>query len=98
MVFPGGGIGLVIPKLIVNIFRGRNLGAIMGALGTGFAIGAAIGPALGGFIYDVTNSYTMAFLIGAATMLVAALLFALIGRESNITKTSSYPINRIEMS
>ncbi|GAI54043.1 unnamed protein product [marine sediment metagenome] len=47
----------------------------------GWGIGAAIGPAVGGLIFDVSNSYVMAFLIGALAMLVTALLVALTRRE-----------------
>lgn len=78
-----GGLGVAATTLGVDIFQGRNLGAIMGALNMAFSIGAAIGPFVGGLVFDVTNSYSMAFAIGAAIMVVAALLVALIRWEAN---------------
>ena len=42
-------------------------------LGTGS--GGAIGPWLGGFIYDVTKSYNIAFIISMAAFAVAGISF-----------------------
>ncbi len=81
--FSWGGFGVVTNTLVADVFGGRNLGVIMGALDIGYAIGAAIGPAMGGVIFDVTNSYTIAFVIGAAAMLIVALLVPLTRREVN---------------
>lgn len=78
-----GGIGVISTALIVDMFGGRNLGIIMGAIDIGFQVGAAIGPVVGGFVFDVTGTYTVAFAIGAAAMLVTALLIALTRREKN---------------
>ena len=78
-----GGIGVISTALIVDMFGGRNLGIIMGAIDVGFQVGAAIGPVVGGFVFDVTGTYTVAFAIGAAAMLVTALLIALTRREKN---------------
>ncbi len=78
-----GGLGVIATTLSVDIFEGRNLGVIMGALNMAWSIGAAIGPFVGGLVFDVTNSYSMAFAIGAALMVVAALLMALIRWEAN---------------
>ena len=54
-----------------------------------WGIGAAIGPAMGGLIFDATNSYSIAFLIGAVAMLVVTLLIPLIRQEtsSNFSET-----------
>lgn len=78
-----GGIGVISTALIVDMFGGRNLGIIMGAIDIGFQVGAAIGPVVGGFVFDVTGTYTVAFAIGAAAMLVTAFLIALTRREEN---------------
>jgi len=53
------------------------MGAILGALDIGFGVGGALGPAIGGLIFDATNSYFMAFLLGAVVMFISALLIAL---------------------
>lgn len=78
-----GGFGATTTALSADIFGGRNLGVIMGALNMAWCIGAAIGPFVGGLVFDVSNSYSMAFAIGAAIMLVTALLMALTRREAN---------------
>ena len=76
--FLWGGSGTIITVLIVDIFGTRSLGAIMGMLSAGWGIGAAIGPAIGGYIFDVSGRYVAAFGIGAAALLTAAFLLALI--------------------
>ena len=81
--FAFGGMSPVMAALIGDTFGLGRIGAILGMLEVGFGIGAAIGSAVGGFIFDVSNSYFLAFLLGAAVMLVATLLIALIRREAN---------------
>jgi len=81
--FAFGGMSPVMAALIGDTFGLGRIGAILGMLEVGFGIGAAIGSAVGGFIFDVSNSYFLAFLLGAAVMLVATLLIALIRRETN---------------
>jgi len=46
-----------------DIFHGRHFGEIAGLLLTGQGIGGAIGPWLGGYIYDVSGSYRMSFVL-----------------------------------
>ncbi len=61
-----------------DVFHGKNLGAIMGFASMGYAVGGAIGSWLGGYIFDVTGSYALAFvmtiicLIGAVSCVWAA--------------------------
>ena len=76
-----GGIGPSIAALIGDTFGLRNMGAILGALDIGFGVGGALGSAIGGLIFDATNSYFMAFLLGAVVMFISALLIALIKGE-----------------
>ena len=59
-----------------NFIRGRvyrlagpHLGAILGVVQAGGGLGGAIGPFLAGWLFDVTNSYGLAFL--AACVAVA---------------------------
>lgn len=56
----GGPIG---PSANADMFSGKHFGAINGFCTLGFGIGGAIGPWLGGYIFDATNSYTIAFII-----------------------------------
>jgi len=78
-----GGLSAAIGALIGDTFGLRNIGIIMGAVNVGFGVGAAIGPAIGGFIFDVSNSYSLAFLIGIVVLLVASLCMALARPETN---------------
>jgi len=80
--FAYGGFDSPVTAMIGDIFGLRNIGIIMGVLGISFGIGAAIGPALGGLIFDASQSYFLAFLIGAGAMLIAALSVAFVSGES----------------
>ena len=79
-----GGLGVVNLTLASDSFGGRNLGVIMGVMNAGYSVGLAIGSALGGFIFDVTNSYVVAFEIGAVAMLGTGLLIVFVRREVGI--------------
>lgn len=60
----GYGGGLYSPAVVAgaaDIFHGRHFGAIAGLLLTGMGIGGGIGPWLGGHIYDISGSYSSAF-------------------------------------
>lgn len=81
--FAYGGLTPPVTALIGDAFGLRNIGLILGVLEVGWGIGAAIGPAIGGLIFDVSNSYSIAFLIGAAAMLIVTLLIPLIRRETS---------------
>ncbi|MBA7466996.1 L-lactate transporter [subsurface metagenome] len=81
--FAYGGRAAVMGGLVGDTFGVGKMGAILGVLEFGWAMGAAIGPAMGGLIFDVSNSYSVAFLVGAAAMLIVALLTALLRQETN---------------
>ncbi|MFC1994838.1 MFS transporter [Chloroflexota bacterium] len=72
----GLGLGLsqpMLPAIYGDLFAGRNLGSIIGFANAGFGVGGALGPYLAGYIYDVTGSYTLSFLLvlAAAPILIA---------------------------
>ena len=81
--FAYGGFDSPVTALVGDIFGLRSLGIIIGVLGTGWGIGAAIGPVLGGLVFDVTQTYFLAFLIGALAMLIAVLCLAFVRWETN---------------
>ena len=81
--FTNGGLLSSITALIGDSFGSANIGKVLGVLDIGWAIGAASGPFIGGLIFDVIGSYSVAFLIGAAAMLIVKLLLAPIRRETN---------------
>jgi len=72
-----GGLDPAMAALIGDTFGMRNIGVIMGIMNIAWGIGATVGPAIGGLAFDVSESYSIAFLAGALSMLAAALLIAL---------------------
>ncbi|MFC1916206.1 MFS transporter [Chloroflexota bacterium] len=81
--FAFGGFPIAIGAMAGGTFGLDKLGIILGLLIVGYNIGGAIGPFIGGLIFDVSQSYFLAFSWGAAVMLLATLLIALIRRETN---------------
>jgi len=81
--FAWGGMGPTMAALIGDTFGLGRLGAILGTLDAGFCAGAALGPYVGGLIFDVSRSYSLAFSLGAAAMVLATLLIALVRRETD---------------
>jgi len=79
--FAYGGLATTVTALIGDTFGVGKIGTILGILEVTSGVGAAIGPAVGGLIFDINASYFMAFLLGAAVMLMATLLISLIRRE-----------------
>jgi MFS family permease len=68
----GFGFGMRIAQLSTipaDVFAGPHLGAILGVVQAGGGLGGAIGPFLAGWLFDVTDSYRLAFL--AACVAVA---------------------------
>lgn len=49
--------------LVAKLFGLTSLGLIFGVICIGFTAGAAIGPFVSGYIFDITRSYEMAFLV-----------------------------------
>jgi len=72
--FTWGGFGTAITVLIGRSSGLYDIGKVLGALEIGIFIGATIAPFLGGLIFDVSNSYSLAFLIMAGTILIRILL------------------------
>jgi MFS family permease len=74
----GFSVGLFSPNIIVgtaDIFRGRNIGTISALLMTGTGLGGALGPWLGGYIFDMTGSYRIAFIIAIAAFTIGCVSF-----------------------
>ncbi len=81
--FNRGGLDPPLTAMIGDTFGLRNIGVIIGTIQVAWGIGSAVGPAVGGLIFDVSNSYSIAFLAGAVAMLAVALLITLIKRETD---------------
>ncbi|MBW1765569.1 MAG: MFS transporter [Deltaproteobacteria bacterium] len=76
-----GGFDTIIAALIGDTFGVRNIGMIMGSLQVTFGLGMVVGSALAGVLFDINQSYFVAFLIGAAAMFIVSLLISLTRRE-----------------
>jgi MFS family permease len=79
--FMWGGLGTVTTALVGDVFGMSSIGVIMGATSAMWALGAATGPALAGYIFDMSNSYSIAFAIGAIGILMIAPLMGLMGKK-----------------
>ncbi len=74
----GFATGIYSPSVfagIGDIYHGKNIGTITALLLFGTGFGGAIGPWLGGYIFDVTGSYNIAFIISMAAFAAAGISF-----------------------
>jgi MFS family permease len=62
-----GGVATLLPIAINNIFGKTNFGVIYAFVHLLVMGGSTAGPPLAGFIYDTTNSYSIAFIVFLAT-------------------------------
>jgi predicted MFS family arabinose efflux permease len=64
--FASGGMGASESPITAWLFGLRSHGLIYGVVHLGFTVGAAVGPVLTGYVFDVTESYRLAFMVCAA--------------------------------
>ena len=76
--FAYGGCVPQLPLIVGEIFELKSIGAIVGVQMFGVAIGGAIGPLLGGYVFDVTGTYNLAFLISGICIILALVPLAFI--------------------
>ena len=77
--FAFGGCATSESPLVAGLFGLSSHGLILGAINVlGFTLGAAIGPLIAGYIFDMTNSYQLAFIVCAATGVVGLILTVLL--------------------
>ncbi len=76
--FAYGGCVAQLPLLAAGEFGLRSTGTIIGVEMLGASIGGAIGPLLGGVVFDLTRSYSLAFLAGAVGLLITTSLIPFI--------------------
>jgi MFS family permease len=74
--FAYGGSSTIQPLLAVDLFGISALGILLGILGFSVFVGGSIGPVISGYIFDVTGSYHIAFIVNAL-IAVAALVLTL---------------------
>ncbi len=82
--FATGGCAVSSSPLVAELFGLRSHGLILGVINLGYCIGAAAGPFLAGYVFDVTGSYNVAFLVCA----VASVLGLILSSVLKPTKTS----------
>jgi len=82
--FAYGGCATSESPLVAGLFGLSSHGLILGITSLGFSIGAGAGPLVAGYIFDVSQSYQMAFLVCAAIGVIGLVLTALL----TPTKTS----------
>jgi len=83
--FAYGGIAVSHSPLVAELFGLRSHGLIFGVFAVSVSWGAATGPFLTGYLFDVTNSYQMAFLL-CAIMGLTGILSAAFLRQSRHMK------------
>jgi MFS family permease len=69
--FLGYGMASVYSAIPLELFQGKQYGAIVGVLSVASSLGAGLGPWMTGTLYDRTGSYTLSFWIGIALSLVS---------------------------
>lgn len=72
-VFYGGWVA-ILPAIVMDHFGGRSVSGIIGILYTSVAFGTLIGPSAAGFIFDISQSYTLPIAISAFANVAAAAL------------------------
>jgi MFS family permease len=73
-----GSMGTSESPLVARLFGLTSHGLIYGVIGLGFTAGGAAGPVVTGYIFDVTESYQLAFWICAAFGIVGLILVAML--------------------
>jgi MFS family permease len=63
---------VLMPMLIVDSLGIRRLGSMLGITSTFATLGAAIGPVLAGYVFDVSGSYHVAFIVFVTMWLAAS--------------------------
>jgi MFS family permease len=73
-----GGHTPQFPALTAEILGLGHMGVILGAISIFWGAGAALGPVLAGYIFDITGSYSSAFVVGGVAMLLATTITLLL--------------------
>lgn len=61
----------LVSATTADIFAGKTLGAISGTIGAAYGLGAAVLPWLAGWLFDRTESYTLALWVAAGVTLIS---------------------------
>ena len=69
-----GGKSATLPGFVGYLMGTRALPVLIGVIATAWGVAGAIGPPLGGYVFDITHSYTVAFIVGAVCYAIASFL------------------------
>jgi len=67
-----GGVLPVFAAFLTDRLQGPRLGFLLGLQNIGFGIGATLGPVLAGAVFDLVGSYTVVFLLMAASIVASS--------------------------
>jgi MFS family permease len=71
-----GGITPLVPAILADYFGRRDYGTIYGFSGMFLReVGCAAGPILAGYLFDITGSYEIAFIVGTVAMAAGIVVF-----------------------
>lgn len=76
--FGGGGVVALGSPLMAELFGLKAHGSILGLASFSLMMGAASGPVIAGYIFDITDSYYIAFMLGAVLGVAGVLLASLL--------------------
>ena len=80
-----GGFTILLPVISAELFGLVSLGVIIGALAVFITLGEGLGSPVSGTIFDITESYRIAFLVGIGICTVAVILSLLLLRYKGKT-------------
>jgi MFS family permease len=70
--FGFGGSCTVRLSMISEIFGTHSTGTLLGLISVAWAVGGICGPILGGYVFDLSKSYEIAFLVGGLLLTVGS--------------------------
>ena len=76
--FSTGGLIALEPSVTAELFGMKAHGAILGTIVFGATTGGAFGSILAGYIFDITGSYYIAFLVSAVLTIASLILISLL--------------------
>ena len=85
----GGAKVPAVAYLASRHFGARAFGTLYGAVNTTIALGVGLGPVVANYVYDVTHSYVPVMWAAIPFLLVAALLYATLGRYPDFRTEAS---------
>lgn len=80
-----GSRALVLSAISADMFVGKSFGAIYGYFTLSIGVGGAVGAWLGGFLFDLTDSYTIPFSIALACFTTSVVIVWITSRVAKAT-------------